>query len=343
MSLRVEIAEQPRVVRRLLEEGWPESRALGHALSRVEHITLVARGSSDNAATYGKYLFESIAGVVTALAAPSLVTRYRAPPSYARGAVIGISQSGASPDVAAVVAEGRRAGAVTIGITNQPRSALGRAAEHVFALRAGREREVAATKTFTATCVALALLAATTAEARGRSALSLAGLPEALDEAVAAEPEATRLARAIGRAPTVIVLGRGYLYPAALESALKVKELARIWAEPYSSADFAHGPRTLLRMRTPVVLLASRGATEGESRALASSLTKKGARVYAITNDERVANRARDAILLSAPLSETLVPISFVVVGQQLAVALARRHGRDPERPAGLAKVTRTL
>ena|SRR2546425_1299504 len=343
MSLRAEIAEQPRVVRRLLDEGWPESRTLGHALSRVEHITLVARGSSDNAATYGKYLFESIAGVVTALAAPSLVTRYQAPPSYARGAVIGISQSGASPDVAAVVAEGRRAGAVTIGITNQPRSALGRAAEHVFALRAGPERSVAATKTFTATCVALALLAATTAEARGRSALSLAGLAEAMDEVVSTEPAATRLARAIGRAPTVIVLGRGYLYPAALESALKVKELARIWAEPYSSADFAHGPRTLLRSRTPVVLLASRGATQAESRALVSSLAEKGARVYAITNDERVAERARDAIMLRAPLSETLVPISFVVAGQQLAVALARRHGRDPERPAGLAKVTRTL
>src|SRR2546426_66086 len=261
MSLRAEIAEQPRVVRRLLDEGWPESRTLGHALSRVEHITLVARGSSDNAATYGKYLFESIAGVVTALAAPSLVTRYQAPPSYARGAVIGISQSGASPDVAAVVAEGRRAGAVTIGITNQPRSAL----------------------------------------------------------------------------------GRGYLYPAAPGSALKVKELARIWAEPYSSADFAHGPRTLLRSRTPVVLLASRGATQAESRALVSSLAEKGARVYAITNDERVAERARDAIMLRAPLSEPLVPISFVVAGQQRAVALARRHGRDPERPAGLAKVTRTL
>src|SRR3989442_1577475 len=220
MSLRTEIAEQPRVVRRLLAEAWPEARTLGRALARVEHITLVARGSSDNAATYGKYLFESIAGVVTALAAPSLVTRYRAPPSYARGAVIGISQSGASPDVAAVVAEGRRAGAVTIGITNQPRSVLGRAAEHVFALRA----------------------------ARG-----------------------------------------------------------------------------------------------GERRALASWPSKRGAGVYGITNDERVANRARDAFLLSAPLSETLVPISFVVVGQQLAVALARRHGRDPERPAGLAKVTRTL
>ena len=191
--------------------------------------------------------------------------------------------------------------------------------------------------------MALALLAATTAEARGRSALSLAGLAEAVAEAVKAERDAARIARAIGRAPTVIVLGRGYLYPAALETALKVKELARVWAEPYSSADFAHGPRTLLRARTPVVLLSSRGATEGEARSLASSLAERGARVYAITNDERVAEKARDAILLRAPLSETLVPISFVVAGQQLAVALARRHGRDPERPAGLAKVTRTL
>src|SRR6266550_3321943 len=297
MSLRTEIAEQPRVVRRLLDEGWPESRALGHALSRVEHITLVARGSSDNAATYGKYLFESIAGVVTALAAPSLVTRYGAPPSYARGAVIGISQSGASPDVAGVVAEGRRAGAVTIAFTNRPQSKLGRTAEHVFALRAGAEREVAATKTYTATCVGLALLAATTAEARGRSALSLAGLEEAVQEAVEAEGDAARLARAIGRAPTVIVLGRGYLYPAALET----KELARVWAEPYSSADFAHGPRTLLRPRTPVLLLTSRGATEGEARSLATSFGERGARVYAITNDERVAEKARDAVLLPSP------------------------------------------
>jgi glucosamine--fructose-6-phosphate aminotransferase (isomerizing) len=232
---------------------------------------------------------------------------------------------------------------VTIAFTNQPRSKLGRTAEHVFALRAGPEREVAATKTYTATCVGLALLAAATAEARGRSALSLAGLAEAVDEAVQAGRDAERLARAIGRAPTVIVLGRGYLYPAALETALKVKELARVWAEPYSSADFAHGPRTLLRPRTPVLLLSSRGATEAEARSLTTSLTERGARVYAITNDERVAKKARDAVLLPAPLSEALVPISFVVAGQQLAVALARRHGRDPERPAGLAKVTRTL
>src|SRR4029078_10661850 len=156
---------------------------------------------------------------------------------------------------------------------------------------------------------------------------------EWVKKAVSAEKDAPRLARAIGRAPTVIVLGRGYLYPAALETALKVKEIARVWAEPYSSAYFAHGPRTLLRPKTPVLLLASRGATEAESRSLTTSLAERGARVYAITNDERVAEKCRDAVLLRAPLSETLVPISFVVVGQQLAVALSRRHGHHPERP----------
>src|SRR5712691_5793389 len=220
MTLAKEIAEQPGVVRRLLEEGWPDAKALGRALARVEHITLAARGSSDNAATYGKYMFESVAAIVTALAAPSLVTRYDAAPAFGRGAVIGISQSGASPDVAAVVREGRRAGAVTIALTNSPRSRLARAAEHVFALRAGRERAVAATKTYTATCVALALLAAATAEARGRSALSLAGLPEAIDEAARTQVDAGRLAGHFARADALVVLGRGYQYPAALEAAL---------------------------------------------------------------------------------------------------------------------------
>src|SRR5207245_8268557 len=124
---------------RLLDEGWPEARTLGRALAGVEHITLVARGSSDNAATYGKYLFESIAGVVTALAAPSLVTRYQAPPSYARGAVIGISQSGASPDVAGVVAEGRQAGAGALAVAHQPRSTVARPTGLLFAPRTGHD------------------------------------------------------------------------------------------------------------------------------------------------------------------------------------------------------------
>ncbi len=342
MSLGSELAEQPRVVRRLLAEGWPDARECGRRLARVEHLTLVARGSSDNAATYGKYLFEGLAGVVTALAAPSLVTRYGLPPSFARGGVIGISQSGAGPDVAAVVAEARAARAATIAITNRPSSLLARAAERTFLLRAGPERAIAATKTYTATCVALALIAATLAEARGRSALSLAGLDDAVEEAVALEREARRLARSIGRPRHIVVLGRGFEYASALECALKIKELGRIWAEPYSSADFLHGPVALLRTGTPVLLFAARGSTASEGRATVDGLRKRGARLYAVTNDPAIAERADGAILLQRPLSEALMPIPFVVVAQHLAIALARQRGLDPERPVGLSKVTRT-
>jgi fructoselysine-6-P-deglycase FrlB-like protein len=159
MSLRSEIAEQPEAAARLRDEGAADARRLGALLARAKHLTVAARGSSDNAATYGKYLFEGLAGIVTASSAPSLVTRYGTPPRYAGGAVIGISQSGAAPDVSAVVAAARRDGALTIAITNRPSSALGRAAENVFELRCGPERAIAATKTYTASCLALAMLA----------------------------------------------------------------------------------------------------------------------------------------------------------------------------------------
>jgi glucosamine--fructose-6-phosphate aminotransferase (isomerizing) len=343
VSLRSEIAEQPEVVRRLLDEGWPEARALASGIAHATHLTLVARGSSDNAATYGKYLFESVAGIVTASAAPSLVTRYRAAPSFAGGAAIGISQSGSSPDVAAVVAAARRDGAHTIAITNEARSRLSRAAGATFLLRCGKERAIAATKTYTASLVALALLASATAQARDRSGMSLAGVVEAVAEAVEREDDAARIARRIGKSQVLVVLGRGYDYSAALEGALKIKELARVWAEPYSSADFAHGPLTLAGRGTPVLLFASRGATLGEAKKTAASLAKSGARVYAITNDKGLAGQVADAVLLQSPVSEALAPIALSVVAQHVAVHVARRHGRDPERPSGLSKVTRTL
>ena len=339
MSLRSEIAEQPAAVARLLDEGAADARRLGALLARATHLTTAARGSSDNAATYGKYLFEGLARIVTASAAPSLITRYGTPPRYAGGAVIGISQSGAAPDVSAVITAARSDGALTIAITNRASSALGRAAEHVFELRCGPERAVAATKTYTNSCVALAMLAG---EAAGRP-FDFAELPEAVREAVESEEDAARIARKIGSARALVVLGRGYGYAAALEAALKIKELARVWAEPYSSADFAHGPRALLERGTPVLFLAARGATEREARSLASAMRARGARVYAITDDKTLAEKVDDAVLLRRRVGELLSPIVLVVAAQNVAAHVARRHGRDPEKPAGLSKVTRTL
>ncbi len=339
MSLRSEIAEQPAAVQRLLEEGATDAHRLGTLLTRAKHLTVAARGSSDNAATYGKYLFEGLAHIVTASAAPSLVTRYDTPPRYGGGAVIGISQSGAAPDVSAVIAAARRDGALTIAITNRAKSVLGRAAEHVFDLRCGPERAIAATKTYTTSCVALAMLAGAAA---GRP-LDFTQLPVAMREAVDSEPDAARIARRIGSARALVVLGRGYSYAAALEAALKIKELARVWAEPYSSADFAHGPRALLERGTPVLIIAARGATERETRSLAAAMRRRGARVYAITDDEVLAAKVDDAVLLRRTVGELLSPIVLVVAAQHVAAHVARRHGRDPETPAGLSKVTRTL
>ena len=339
MSLRSEIAEQPAAVARLLDEGAAEAQRLGALIARATHLTTAARGSSDNAATYGKYLFEGLARIVTASAAPSLITRYGTPPRYAGGAVIGISQSGAAPDVSAVISAARSEGALTIAITNRASSALGRAAEHVFELRCGPERAVAATKTYTTSCVALAMLAG---EAAGRP-FDFAELPDAVREAVESEPDAARIARKIGSARALVVLGRGFGYAAALETALKIKELARVWAEPYSSADFAHGPRALLERGTPVLFLAARGATEREARSLASEMRARGARVYAITDDKTLAEKVDDAVLLRSRVCELLSPIVLVVAAQNVAAHVARRHGRDPEKPAGLSKVTRTL
>ncbi len=342
MTLRSEIGEQPDVIAQLLARA-DEAGRIGARLARARHVTFAARGSSDNAATYGKYLFESVAGIITSSAAPSLITRYGSPPSYRGGAVIGISQSGAAPDVRAVVAAARRVGAATVAITNDERSALAKAAASVLALRCGPERSVAATKTYTASCVALALLASGAARARRRKVLDTGGLVEAVAEATARDRDAARLARRIGIAASLVVLGRGYAYAAALEAALKIKELARVWAEPYSSADFAHGPRTLLERGTPVLILSSRGKLQAEARLLAGAMRRRGASVYAITDDERLASRADDAIVLRARVAEPLAPIALVVVAQLLAAHVARRHGRDPERPAGLSKVTRTL
>lgn len=342
MTLADEIAEQPRVIRRLLKEGAVEAGVIGRSLKAAAHLTIAARGSSDNAATYGKYLFEGWAGLVTALAAPSVVTRYGSPPSFHGGAAIGISQSGAAPDVAAVLDAARAAKARTIAITNVARSRVARSADAVFPLRAGPERSIAATKTFTATCVALALMASGCAEARGRRALRFEGLVEAVDEALAKADEASRLARRLARSRSLFIVARGLAYPIALEAALKVKELARVWAEPYSSADLAHGPIALTGPESPAIVISAHGTLEEEARQLMRDLRKRGSKVYAITNDEALAAGAEEAVLLRTLADEPMAVIALVVVAQQVAAEIARRRGLDPDRPAGLTKVTRT-
>jgi glucosamine--fructose-6-phosphate aminotransferase (isomerizing) len=334
-----EIAEQPAVVARLLAA---EAGAIAAAAAEVRargprYVVIAARGSSDNAARYAQHLFGRFCRLPVALATPSLHTLYDAPPRYDGALVIGISQSGASPDIVAVVAEAARQGAVTVAVTNDAASDLARAADHVVRLHAGEEASVAATKTYSASLAALAALVAAVA---GDHALrdELAGVPDAL---------ARQLERpvAAGDAPgwrRLAVLGRGANYGTAFEAALKIKELAGALAEPYSPADFMHGPIAVVEPGYPVLAFAVAGpALSGDIEALDAVRARGGAPAI-VTDAAKAVAAPGEAVLEVVSVPEWLSPLVTVVPAQRLAVAAAEARGVDVDRPFGLQKVTRT-
>ena len=276
--LRREIAEQPDAVARLLSREGARVARLAAPIRRsgVRFVLVAARGTSDNAARYSQYLFGILDGLPVALAAPSLTTLYGRPPDPRGGLVIGISQSGRSPDIVETIAAARRRGAPTLAIVNDPESPLARAASEVIPLHAGEERSVAATKSYTTQLAAVALLALSLA---GKRALlkKLAAVPEAMAVALATDPAVRRMARCLATASRAVVLARGINYPTAWEIALKLKELALILAEPYSSADFQHGPIALAEPDLPAILVSAPGGRpERELLALARKLRERG-------------------------------------------------------------------
>jgi glucosamine--fructose-6-phosphate aminotransferase (isomerizing) len=337
-----EIHEQPEIVRNLIAGENERIAALGRKLrSRpCRFVYLAARGTSDNAARYGQYLFGGINRLPVALSAPSLFTAYRTPPRIADALAIGISQSGQSPDIVAVLEEARRQGAPTIAVTNDADSPLARAAEDVLLLGAGRERSVAATKTYTSQLTVLAMLS-----------LALAGelRPEALAPvvpwmaaALEAEPAAQAAAERIADSGRAVVLGRGYNYCTANEIALKIKELSGVEAEPYSTADFKHGPIAMAEGGFPVLLVSAGATFRREMIEMADRVRAQGARVVALA-DELPGLQPQDSkIPLPPGEPEWLTPIAAVIPGQLLALHLTRARGSDPDNPRHIRKVTLT-
>jgi len=335
--LRREISEQPDVVARFLAAETSRVLKMAAPLRRLglRFVLIAARGTSDNAARYAQYAFGVLDGLPVALAAPSLSTLYRRPPDARGGLVVGISQSGRSPDIVETVAAARRAGAPTLAIVNDVESPLARAADEVIPLHAGEERSVAATKSYTAELAAVALLALSLA---GQKALlrKLEGIPDAIAEALATEDAVRRMAKRLARASRAVVLARGINYPTAWEIALKLKELALILAEPYSSADFSHGPIALAERGLPaIVISAPGGKPEAELLEMSRRLVSRGSPVLPIGLP------APGAIPLPE-VPELLSPLVAVVPGQLLAFHTAKARGLDPDRPRGLRKVTKT-
>ena len=346
MSLaRTEIAEQHDVVARLLERQRPAIEALAAELrSRApRYAVLAARGTSDNAARYAQHALGRILRLPVALATPSLHTVYDAPPRFDGALVIGISQSGASPDVVSVVEEGARQGALTAAITNAPTSPLAAAAHHVIDLGAGEERSVAATKTYTAELAAIAALvasgdAALTADVEQLPQRLAAQLVLSGGEGAERGPSVAAAVRAGADWQRLTVVGRGAHYATAFEAALKIRELAGIVAEPYSPADLLHGPIAAVGADQPLLAVAPAGPTEQSMREVVAAARERGAQVAAIGHDRSLG----DPFLELVEIPEWLGPVVAIVPAQLLAVGLAEQRGVDVDSPFGLSKITLT-
>lgn len=360
-----EIQEQPEALRRTLTNTADAARQLAlEAQQRgVEVVILAARGTSDHAALYGQYLFQYLNGVPVALATPSLYTLYGASPRLGKALVIGISQSGESPDIVEVIKRSREAGALTAGITNQEGSQLATTADHTLLCHAGLERSVAATKTYTTTCAALALLAAFLP---GGEPLrdDIKRLPELVTAALKSEEIVARIAERYVHARDCVVLGRVFQYSTARETALKLEETCYVVSTPFSTADFKHGPAALIDRGLPVIIFAPPGRTSTDSFELLRLLRERGADCLVITEDERLQELASTSIRLELPelttpvapgaraagsgndaqtsVAELLAPIPYIVPGQLFAHYLARYKGLNPDQPRGLTKITRT-
>jgi glucosamine--fructose-6-phosphate aminotransferase (isomerizing) len=339
--LREEIDEQPEVLSRLVRAPPPELNLLARSLqaSRPRAIVLVARGSSDHAATYGRYLFEVRNRVLTSLAAPSVLTLYGTAPDLRDTLVIAVSQSGRGEDVTAVLEDARAQGARTAAIVNDRGSPLAAAAEWVLDCDAGPEQSVPATKTVTAQMLVLALVSAAW---RGDDLCAFSTLGEDVGNALRREEEARALAAHLAHLDEVSVVGRGFAYPVALELALKLKEMARLHAEAFSSADFLHGPIALVGPTSRVLVLDAGEASSGHALEIARAIERRSTEAYLVRAGRFQGFRDAPALAHAADIDEHLAPIVLLALAQRLALEAAAARGRDPANPPGLAKVTST-
>lgn len=340
-----EIREQPVILERTLAAQRQPIEELRRLLAHdpPKLVMLVARGTSDNAAQFGRYLLEVTTGIPVTLAAPSIFTLYDAPFRFEGVLVVAISQSGESTDTNLVVERARERKARTVGITNEPASTLARIAEHVFLVHAGREQSVAATKTYTGQLLMLYLLA----YALGANIAldDLARVPDYASRALALEPEIVRRAERYRFMDHAVVIGRGLNYANAFEFALKLMETCYVVAERFSSADLLHGPIAMVEASFPAFLFAPQGVTWPGLRATLEKLVELKAEMLLISDP---ANRGALAfgdrvIALSVGIAELFTPIPYIIPAQLFAASLAAHKGLNPDEPRTLSKITRTL
>ncbi len=340
-----EIRQQPETLARTLTSELKNIEKFRAAMERRKPrlVVLAARGTSDNAAQFARYLIEITTGIPVSLAAPSIQTLYEKTVNYKDALVIAISQSGESTDTNVVLEQARKGGAVTAGITNEAKSALAGIAEHVFLVRAGREKSVAATKTYTGQLMMVYLIAWALG---GKIRISdLEAVADLATAALTLEPEVTEMAERYRFMHHTVVVGRGLNYSNAFEFALKMMETSYVVAERFSSADFLHGPIAMVEPNFPVFLFAPSGPTWPSMQEMLIKLRDLKAETVVITDraNRPAARLAPRAMLIPARIAELYTPIPYIIPAQLFAAALAAEKNLDPDRPRTLSKVTRTL
>ena len=344
MTLYSEITEQPARLESLLISQRNNAQKIVHAIksSGISYVFLAARGTSDNAGRYANYLFGAVNHLPLALATPSLFTYYQRPPNLNGALVIGISQSGQSPDIVSVLGEGKRQGCLTLAITNEPDSPLGKMADLVFPIQAGPERAVAATKTYTSELMAIAMLSAAISEEQGLWD-QLKKIPTWVNQALQHDEIVRQAAERYRYMQQCVVLGRGFNYATAFEWALKLKELTYVEAEPYSSADFQHGPIAMVARGFPVMAVISSGPLANSLMPFLEHLKHELlAELVIISNMEKALDLGQAHFAISPDVPELFSPIVNIVPAQLFAYHLTLAKGYDPENPRTIHKVTET-
>lgn len=336
-----EIAEQPVALERTIQAERQKIERLKEFIGArdIDLIVLVARGSSDNAALFGRYLLEITTGIPVSLAAPSVFTLYNSKLNFSRALVVGVSQSGEGTDINTVLERAKASGAFTIAITNEAESAMARIADETLLIHAGREKSVAATKTYTGQMLHFYSLA----KILGAPNINVEPIPHFASRALQYDAEIKSLVERYVFMENCVVVGRGMNYGNSYELALKLMETCYVVAERFSSADFFHGPLAVVERRFPVILFAPAGVTKPGTLDLLKKLHEVGADTFAITNDDEIGLLASRALKMPAEIEEFASPIPFIIPAQLFAAHLAHAKGLNPDAPRSLSKVTRTI
>ena len=338
-----EILEQPTIIHNLYEKEAKNIKSIAEKVKgKFKYIVIAARGSSDNAARYAQYILGAFNGIQVALATPSLFTIYNSPPDLSDALVIGVSQSGQSPDIVSVLKEAKKQNQPTLCITNDSESPLAGTSDFIIPLHTNKERAIAATKTYTTSLMAFALFSISL-HPEGQLEKDIAELPEKLNNVISMAQKIIKTTERYRYIDHCVVIGRGFNYSTAYEIALKVKELTRVVSVPYSSADFSHGPIATVHPGFPVIVIAPSGKMGDHVDQFADKLIGMGAEIIAISDNHALLQKSKLGFEIVKGIPEWLSPIACILPGQLFARQLALEKGLNIDQPEGLSKITETF